>query len=195
VELQMSELQVHEIEMWLQIISNIVINVDHAKCDEATLGSWRQSLTACLSSAINSTVAPLRRVHTICCTLRCLSETSEGGVVDGGVISCLVSAIGSIEEQIMASDTAVEDTALFQTRHPEARTWHDLPVDSPDIWIWGRCVELLWEVVMRDKREDNGLTGAWDELTSRLILWNAISSDSDVGEWVRKETIRQMKML
>jgi len=140
-------------------------------------------------------VASLRRVHTVCCTLRRLSETSEGGVVDDDIISSLVSAIRSIEEQIMASGTVVEDVALFQIRHPEARAWHDLPADSPDIWIWGRCVELLWEVVMRDKREDNGLNGAWDELTSRLILWNAMSSDSDAGEWVRKETIRQMKML
>lgn len=47
---------------------------------------------------------------------------------------------------------------------------------------------------MRDSREGNGLASAWDELTSRLLLWNAISGDSEVGEWARKETIRQMKM-
>lgn len=47
----MSELQAQEIEMWLGIISNIVVSVDHAKCDKATLGSWRQSVVACLTSA------------------------------------------------------------------------------------------------------------------------------------------------
>jgi nucleolar pre-ribosomal-associated protein 1 len=94
----------------------------------------------------------------------------------------------------MASEAAADETALFQVRHPEARVWHDLPADTPNIWIWGRCVESLWEIVMRDSRDDDGLAGAWDELTSRLLLWNAISGDSDTGEWARKETIRQMKI-
>lgn len=51
----MFELQAHEIEMWLQIIRNIVLEVDHAKCDKATLGAWRQSLVACLTSVLKFT--------------------------------------------------------------------------------------------------------------------------------------------
>jgi len=106
----------------------------------------------------------------------------------------LVSAVGSLEEEIITSNGITEAVVLFQIRNPDARASHDLPADTPNIWIWGRCVELLWELVMRDKREDNGLTEAWNDLTSRLILWNAISGDSEVGEWARRETIRQMRV-
>lgn len=140
-------------------------------------------------------MATLRRVYTICHIFRSLSETADGGAADNAIICSLVSAVESVEENIMASDTVVEDVVLFQVRHPEARVGHSPLANAPDIWIWGHCVEMLWDVVMHDSRENNGLTGAWDELTSRLVLWNAISGDSGMGEWARRETIRQMKML
>lgn len=48
IELQMGDLQTLEVGAWLRILSNLVINVEQSKCDKATLGAWRDSVTSCL---------------------------------------------------------------------------------------------------------------------------------------------------
>lgn len=48
IGIQLREVQGHEVDAWLLILTNLVINADHHKCDTATLGAWRGSIATCL---------------------------------------------------------------------------------------------------------------------------------------------------
>lgn len=55
IELQLQDLRPDEFESWLQVLANVAVNIDHAKCDIATTSSWRRSMLACVDVMLRST--------------------------------------------------------------------------------------------------------------------------------------------
>jgi len=72
--------------------------------------------------------------------------------------------------------------------HPAPRLF-DVP-DTHFIEVWGECVEALWRIAMTRDAKCEG----WDELTCRLLVWRSIAGEnrSVVGEWARKEVLRNL---
>ena len=77
--------------------------------------------------------------------------------------------------------------------------WSPAPHRSYALWkvregdelvLWGQCVEALWSATMKI---GEGST-TWDALTTRLLIWRAYAGQkSIVGEWARREVIRNMR--
>lgn len=73
-----------------------------------------------------------------------------------------------------------------------ARESAQLPRDVPSLWVWGHCIEMLWEMVMQGDSDTREYSSLWSSLTSRLLLWNVLCGGaSQVGEWARMEAIKQ----
>jgi nucleolar pre-ribosomal-associated protein 1 len=67
------------------------------------------------------------------------------------------------------------------------------PMSEQDpVQVWGEGVEALWRITMTLESK----TPTWDALTCRLLLWRAIVGEdgSAVGEWARKEVVRNLGM-
>jgi nucleolar pre-ribosomal-associated protein 1 len=66
---------------------------------------------------------------------------------------------------------------------------HDQPMLDDPLQLWGEWVEALWRATMTFENKHP----AWDALTCRLLLWRAIvGEESIVGEWARKEVVRNL---
>lgn len=107
----------------------------------------------------------------------------------------LLRIITSLEDSItVAEDVVSQQVLTFQVRNPSARENDHVPGDAPMLWIWGHCVEMLWEIVMKGMNDTAGELSLWNALTNRLLLWNALcGGGSQVGEWARLETIRRLQ--
>lgn len=72
VELQLLSMQTSEIDAWTEILSNVVFVVDHAKCDQATLGAWRVPLVTSLTC-----ISSLGALRVLCCLVLGLMTSSS----------------------------------------------------------------------------------------------------------------------
>ena len=113
----------------------------------------------------------------------------------------LVSRLIDLERDIRLSADAAEEVQIFTLRHPNAQTLSVIPrataVLSPpalSIWTWGRCVEMLWEVMMSTPNPIAlAAASCWNALTMRILIWNGLTGgESKTGEWARRETVREM---
>ena len=48
IQMQLVNPQAGEIDLWIEVLGNIVHSLNHAKCDQVTYGAWRTSLISCL---------------------------------------------------------------------------------------------------------------------------------------------------
>jgi len=57
--------------------------------------------------------------------------------------------------------------------------------------VWGNGVEALWQITMTLEYK----TATWDALICRLLLWRAMVGEDEtvVGEWARREVIRNLR--
>lgn len=81
---------------------------------------------------------------------------------------------------------------LFNPPHGAFRL-HEVPQlsDSALCEAQGDVIEQLWRVSMLMRVEKK--LPAWDELSSLLLVWRArVGERSVVGEWVRREVVRNM---
>lgn len=50
IDIQLRDVHNHEVDAWLQILTNLSINLDQTKCDNATLGAWRGTIASSLAA-------------------------------------------------------------------------------------------------------------------------------------------------
>lgn len=81
-----------------------------------------------------------------------------------------------------------------------AKSVEQIQRPASDIVIWGRVVEALWRVCMTVERGSPAVGSAWNGLTSRLLVWNAMERNvkggrepEAVGEWARREALRNLR--
>jgi hypothetical protein len=101
-----------------------------------------------------------------------------------------------LERSLVLSSQSVHEVIMFQHRKASLMMQGGSAFDpslniSPPLWTWGTSVEFLWEVIMNGSGEANA--ELWGGLTSRLLVWNAISRESVAGEWARRETTRLLQ--
>ncbi|KAF8308276.1 hypothetical protein DL93DRAFT_2119068 [Clavulina sp. PMI_390] len=197
-----------EAPRWLSILSNIVLNVDHTKCDTAMAESWRTPIISCLLAVHAVIGSSIDSLHTIVFAIRRLLESSPSSSVQLEAVIMITEGLSRSEHDIPWSEDVVEEvrlqtSTLSRSSSPSrSRSVLILPASGiPPLLIWGQCVEMLWECVMKPYNNaidsplpSSRMSNAWNALTSRLLLWNAISRTSEVGEWARRETIRQMRL-
>lgn len=118
---------------------------------------------------------PLRKLHS-------LLEAS---------ISCLQVIEGNTKVHGLERIVVKPASTSRDPPHPSAELF-DLKEldDNDDLHIWGEIVENLWRAGMTLQKPD----GAWNALTSRLLVWRSIVGEegSEVGGWARKEVVANL---
>lgn len=147
----------------------------------------------------------LEKLYSISSTIRKLSDTVKADsrsryyVLLSTLIYILVNQLPGLENIIVLSEDVVEETEIFCLCNSNAREGVIVPLAvrklSPaasSLWIWGHCIEMLWEVVMLTADGPSLMASSWEALTPRLLIWNGLVGGSISGEWARRETIREL---
>lgn len=97
------------------------------------------------------------------------------------------------DQQLFTTIPSFRSEPLFKAPHGAFRL-HDVPQlsDSALCEAQGDVIEQLWRVSMLVSVGEK--LPAWDELSSLLLVWRAcVGERSVVGEWVRREVVRNSK--
>jgi nucleolar pre-ribosomal-associated protein 1 len=100
---------------------------------------------------------------------------------------CLIS-LHHLEKDVVLPTFPFSPRLSFQSRHTSYSSREGSTSESHAL-LWGEIVVNLWRASMtsRSSRE------AWDELTPRVLVWNQlIGGDDQVGEWARREVVRNV---
>jgi len=64
------------------------------------------------------------------------------------------------------------------------------PSGNASLVLWGKVIVTLWRVVMGFDAKPS----SWDGLALRLLVWRCIAGEGGAaeGEWVRRETVRNL---
>ncbi|KDQ65157.1 hypothetical protein JAAARDRAFT_75487 [Jaapia argillacea MUCL 33604] len=182
---------------WLKILDNIIAVVDHAKVESATNGEWRSALCRCLIALLDLQSYALSSLSIATVIILRLSllpgpQTPRLAVL----LARSLRWLEHVEETVELPPRLAVPTVLLGKNRPTpplhpAHTLHDMPEREPFL-VWGESVEVLWRVTMTIEEK----TGAWDEITRRLLIWRAtVGKDgSPLGEWARREVLRNLQM-
>jgi nucleolar pre-ribosomal-associated protein 1 len=192
--MQLQSVRGNEVIAWVKVVGNILTVVDPGKLETSTGGEWRIVLCRILlllvsPNELGMTVFAL----TVSVTLR-LSLLPGPPIPH---LSLLVEQLlGSLKrfEKEMRLPLSYHNghAAQSQTlRLHGALGLLEAPSSHDPVQIWGEGVEALWRITTTFERK----LSAWDALTCRLLLWRSVVGEdgSVVGEWARKEVIRNLR--
>jgi nucleolar pre-ribosomal-associated protein 1 len=192
--MQLQSVRGNEVIAWVKVVGNILTVVDPGKLETSTGGEWRIVLCRILlllvsPNELGMTVFAL----TVSVTLR-LSLLPGPPIPH---LSLLVEQLlGSLKrfEKEMRLPLSYHNghAAQSQTlRLHGALGLLEAPSSHDPVQIWGEGVEALWRITTTFERK----ISAWDALTCRLLLWRSVVGEdgSVVGEWARKEVIRNLR--
>lgn len=194
IEMQVSgDTRDEETVAFVKILENILVRADHKKAEQFTKGAWRSAICRALSPMLDKTECSARLLMFVVSVVLRLSLSTEGAAVIGlsSLLDKAFSWLLRLEADISITQSwKYPDTPsrLLQPPH-RAQTLHIVPERDP-VLVWGESVERLWRVSMTLPRK----SPSWDGLTSRLLVWRAIVGPevSPVGEWARREVVRNL---
>jgi nucleolar pre-ribosomal-associated protein 1 len=199
---------------WIKIMENILIVVDPAKLEKSTGGEWRSTLCRSLTLLL-----PHDEPGMIFSWLSTSASNSIYVSASTAVFALMISA--ALRLSLLPGPSAphlslLVDRLLQTLKHLEKETTPPVPYrkkhhaaesqmpplhgalrlfETPSgcnpVEVWGEGVEALWQITMTIERK----SPAWDALTCRLLLWRAMVGEdgSTVGEWARKEVVRNLR--
>lgn len=180
---------------WLRILENITVIADSSKLQRAMSTEWFAVICRSLSHIVQKSEDP--DAGALCQIAAVVLRLS---LMEGAAKHCLepvlrhaVAYLKTLESRTQLRAPVRPGTTSFSA--PElaspphgAQGLHITPTVTDTFGAWGVVVEALWRVSMAldDKVPE------WDILTSRLLIWQASAGDdgSQLGEWVRKESVR-----
>lgn len=213
MEAQLISVKIDEKVAWVKIIENILVVANPSQLDRGTKGEWQRSLLRCLTSLLHeagshcSRVKPLSRFDLIFpdfsllrlisrCLTRLNSEYLSRSNDLKRALEKAMDCLTSFEKR--ASLYLKQERYLSFNRQgvldplPPHKS-HGAPQlsSSEDMQGWGVVVERLWAVCMSCETDGP----VWSRLTSRLLLWRAVTSasESELGEWARKQVILSLQ--
>lgn len=180
---------------WLRILENIAVIADNSKLQRAMGMEWFAVICRSLSHIVQTSEDP--DAGTLC---RIAAVVLRLSLMEGATKHCLepvlrhaVAYLKTLESRTQLRPPVRPGTTSFSA--PElaspphgAQGLHIIPTLTDAFGAWGAVVEALWRVSMAlDDRVPE-----WGILTSRLLIWRASAGDdgSQLGEWVRKESVR-----
>ncbi|KAJ3857360.1 hypothetical protein EV368DRAFT_30415 [Lentinula lateritia] len=200
IEMQLLTPQEDEGLAWLKILENILVISRSEKLEASTAGEWRACLARCLILLVDACKAlrtfPIFHLFSgVLLRLSLLPGSSSTQI--SRILTRCVSAIKDQERDktllSVAPSTSITGLgALFEAPHGAFRLF-EVPLLSETALCeaQGESIEQLWRVAMLVDIKEN--LPAWDELSSLLLLWRARKGEySVVGEWVRREAVKNM---
>ncbi|KAI0695719.1 ribosome 60S biogenesis N-terminal-domain-containing protein [Cytidiella melzeri] len=194
IELQLESIKLDEGLGWVKILENILATVDVHKLEASTGGEWRSIISRCLATLLQSPACSRWVLaYAVRVTLR-LTTLAAVSVAEIDNLICL-----SLEHLTALEGTLSLPRAVAGRPQPAERILDCAPHRSHTLWkrtevdeleLWGQCVEMLWRAAMRVEEK----CSSWDGLTTRLLVWRACAGRRTlVGEWVRREVIRNIR--
>ncbi|KAE9398377.1 hypothetical protein BT96DRAFT_994998 [Gymnopus androsaceus JB14] len=198
IEMQLLTPQEDEGLAWLKALENIVIVADSQKMEASTDGEWRACIARCLTLLIDGCriVCTLPVFHLLTGIVLRLALLSGPSLPQ--IPKLLSRCVYVVRDQNMALLTTtlpslpISSEPIFTAPHGAFRL-HEAPKlsDGALFEAQGDVIERLWRVSMLVDLKQK--LPAWDELSSLLLVWRAcVGERSVVGEWVRREVVRNM---
>ena len=109
------------------------------------------------------------------------------------LLDTLRATLERLESVIAMSVAKLGELVMYEARTPKAELSDPfIRPSTPELWIWGRCIEMIWELLMISDGDERRQARIWSEFTSRLLVWNTISRQSTVGNWARLQVIKNL---
>ncbi|GBE85449.1 hypothetical protein SCP_0706360 [Sparassis crispa] len=197
IELQLRSTRPSEGIAWIRILENVVCVVNHQIIEASTYGEWRSILSRCALMVLESsshTEGVFPAAIPLLLRLSLLPGPPSSHI--RLLIARCLSWIKAIESEVEFPPSGRLTRSLSHAEHAQvpsaphySRGLFEKPVCS-SLRIWGDAVETLWRVSMTLEEK----TGEWDELTCRLLIWRSMAGEgSSVGEWARREVLRNLE--
>ncbi|KIO12008.1 hypothetical protein M404DRAFT_994067 [Pisolithus tinctorius Marx 270] len=195
IEIQLMHGHDGETIAWLRILENIAVIADISKLQRAMGMEWFAIICRSLSCIVQTSgdrdIGTLSQIAAVVLRLSLLEGTAKHYLEQ--VLGHAVTYLKKVESQTRLHTPIQPETAFFsppKIANPPhgAQGLHLIPTVTDPFGAWGLAVEALWRAGMvLDHRAPE-----WDILTSRLLIWRGVAGDdgSQLGEWVRKESIR-----
>ncbi|KAL5512235.1 hypothetical protein ACEPAG_3520 [Sanghuangporus baumii] len=188
IEMQLSTIKHDECIAWAKILENISVVADQNQLGQVTNSELQNGLVRCLMRLTpDSDISLLRLISRVLLRLNnarlygdALRNTMELGLER-------LRAFENSHDVPMSVCTPCTKNTTRQSLPPHTNVGLHQPVFENNLETWGRAVENMWSVSLR-----NGADGsAWDQLTSRLLLWRALVGEvkSPLGEWARTQAL------
>ncbi|KAF5371492.1 hypothetical protein D9615_009605 [Tricholomella constricta] len=197
IQLVASKDTVNGIE-WVKILENVMAIANPEKLESSTNGAWRAAICRCLILLLDSS-----RSSNISATLPLVIQaTLRLSLLPGPQVPELPCLLGLCVESLkhLEASTTVPPTSIGTSPSSplpsgplyKAHEIHEsLHCENP-VQIWGAAVEALWRVSMSLE----AVTGDWDLMTSRMLVWRALIGPGHdaaaMSEWARREVVRNM---
>ncbi|KAI0333443.1 hypothetical protein GY45DRAFT_306027 [Cubamyces sp. BRFM 1775] len=199
MEMQVQSVRAEEAIAWARILENILAVVNPAKVEAATGGEWRAIIGRCVRKIMYHSAACSSGVFLalVPVMLRLSVLPGEPTPHLAALLARGVRWLQELEAEVAIPTSGQltmpldveQDKAVPVTLHRSQHLFD--PAPTPDIELWGECVESLWRVSMALSAK----TGEWDALSSRLLLWRSIAGAerSAAGEWARREVLENLR--
>lgn len=192
--MQLHHPKADEFDLWLGVLGNISRVLDPAKADQDTLGGWRYTIAECFSLILQAPNVTAIQLFQISASVRRISPINMNVPSSQALLGALRVTLERLEPTISISDSKLEELVMYEVRTPKAElTDPFIRSSTPELWIWGRCIEMIWESLMISDGDERRHAHIWSEFTSRLLIWNAISRKSSVGNWARLQLIKNLR--
>ena len=106
------------------------------------------------------------------------------------VIIAATAGLSTLEKEVHLQQREIQPLTSRDTCHVSSTLWQGC--NTNPLSLWGFCVEGLWRASM----SLNERASTWYALTNRLLAWRAIAGGTtEVGEWARREVVRNISSL
>jgi len=189
IEMMLLDPREDEDLLWMRVLENILDVVDPEKFESATGGEWRAAIGRCMTLLRGNTApsfSALRLKSRIIMKLGLLPGPAVPTFSD--LLSHCLASLRRLEKDVVLPAFPVALRTSSQPRHT-SYTLREGSTMGPHE-LWGEVVVGLWRASMT-----SGSSGeAWDELTPRILVWNAMVGGEDhVAEWARCEAVFNAK--
>ncbi|THH13851.1 hypothetical protein EW146_g6413 [Bondarzewia mesenterica] len=177
---------------WMKILENILMVTDLEKMESSTGGQWRTTIGRCLELLMVDHATSPNVLELSARLILRLSMLPKPVIPNlPNLLSKCLAWLVQLEEDIVDLQdltSLASDTPRVSLAPHSSYNLHDQPVVS-SARVWGGVVEALWRASMVLSEKD----AAWDELTSRLLIWRSMVGEGcEIGEWVRREVMQNM---
>jgi nucleolar pre-ribosomal-associated protein 1 len=213
--MQLTSARANEATAWVKILENILSVVDSKRLETSTGGEWRSALCRNLLLLVphNETGISFLSLNCFESDSVCIPASTMTFLASMATVALRLSLqpgptvphLSLLVDRLLCTLKRFEKEMSLPVSYSKTHygvqphtSLHgavglfDTPSSHDPVKQWGEGVEALWRITMTLENK----IPAWDALTCRLLLWRSIAGEdgSSVGEWARREVVRNLRM-
>ncbi|KAF8331396.1 ribosome 60S biogenesis N-terminal-domain-containing protein [Cantharellus anzutake] len=193
IQTQLHKTVAEEVEIWLEILGNISRVLESTRDAPRIPGAWGSSVAECLGLILGDPSITLRQLLQISIVIKHISPINMHIPTTQALLDSLRRVLERLEPTISTSDFRLEEIVMCGISMSKTeREGHALRPSTPDLWIWGRSIEIIWQSLMVSNADERRHARIWRDFTCRLLIWSSINQDSEAGKWAKDQVIKNM---